>query len=55
MEEGEEGKDIHPPVNENAVAWQERDYGFDDNTQKRDQSPQYGSFTDERDAWNNDG
>jgi hypothetical protein len=55
VEEGEEGEDSAPPINKSAEEWEERDYGGD-NDQKRDKSksPQYGSFRDERNAWNDD-
>ena len=53
VEEGEEGPDSAPPINEDAEAWEERDYGGNDDGQKRDKSPQYGSFRDEHNAWNN--
>ena len=51
VEEGEEGEDSAPPINKAAEEWEERGYNSDDG-QKRDKSPQYGSFRDERNAWN---
>jgi hypothetical protein len=55
VEEGEEDEDSAPPINKAAEVWNERDYGGED-SQKRDKSksPQYGSFRDERNAWNDD-
>jgi hypothetical protein len=53
VEEGEEDEDSAPPVNKDAEQWDERDYGNEDE-QKRDKSPQYGSFRDEHNAWNDE-
>ncbi|KAF1952361.1 DUF300-domain-containing protein [Byssothecium circinans] len=52
-EEGEQSKDTKPPINEEAERWEERDYSNDaDQGQDRERSPQYGSFRDEHNAWN---
>lgn len=49
-DEDETGK-LDPPISEAAQQWETRDYSGNDDAD-RDESPQYGSFRDERNAWN---
>ncbi|PSN71262.1 DUF300-domain-containing protein [Corynespora cassiicola Philippines] len=57
-EEGDEEqrrKDIAPPVSEEALRWESRDLSHDHDHDRTDRtSPQYGSFREERNAWNDD-
>ncbi|KAF2122325.1 organic solute transporter Ostalpha-domain-containing protein [Lophiotrema nucula] len=48
-------KDVQPPVNEEAQKWETRDYDDElDRDEDDHQSPQYGSFREERNAWSDD-
>ncbi|OAG00936.1 DUF300-domain-containing protein [Paraphaeosphaeria sporulosa] len=49
-DEDKTGK-LDPPISEEASHWEERNYTNEEDGNKRDKSPQYGSFRDERDAW----
>jgi hypothetical protein len=51
-EEGEQSKDQKPPVNKEAERWEQRDHSNAPDPEERQTSPQYGSFRDERNAWN---
>lgn len=53
VEEGEvdQNDDRAPPVSEEAQHWESRDYG-EGHDQNRRTSPQYGSFREEHNAWN---
>ncbi|PVI01932.1 DUF300-domain-containing protein [Periconia macrospinosa] len=50
--EGKRGGDTVPPVNEPAERWEERDYSGEGANGNHQRSPQYGSFRDEHNAWN---
>lgn len=48
-------KGINPPINEEAQRWETRHLDDDDDRHKGDRpSPQYGSFREERNVWNDD-
>lgn len=62
-EDEDEGdkKDFKPPVNEEAERWEHRDYSNNEdaenaahNPREDRPSPNYGSFREERDVWNQD-
>lgn len=53
-EEEQRKEDIKPPVSEEAQHWETRDHsGAPDGDDDENRSPQYGSFREERNVWNN--
>lgn len=60
-EDEEDKKDFNPPINKEAERWESRDYSNDEdahdaanNSQEDRPSPNYGSFREERNVWNQD-
>ncbi|KAF9693361.1 hypothetical protein EKO04_008705 [Ascochyta lentis] len=60
-EDDQDKKDFKPPVNEEAERWETRDYSENEdaqdaarNPQEDRPSPNYGSFREERNVWNQD-
>lgn len=51
--EDAENKDRQPPVSDEAMQWETRDYAHEQEDDQRT-SPQYGSFREERDVWGDD-
>lgn len=51
--EEQRNEDFRPPVSEEALQWESRDYSHEQDPNERT-SPQYGSFREERNVWGDD-